>query len=128
MSNTTRAVARLAFFATLAAPVAAQRSALCALPDTTQEWFTLQRTWLDDSKHDWSDDSLRQALVKAAGLDLARPLPVQRGWINLDDPAPPPWPRGPAILRTPLRAHRGVADEERGRRGRRIRRVAHYDA
>jgi hypothetical protein len=87
-----------AFLASLAAPLAAQRSTRCALPDTTQEWFTLQRSWLDDSKHDWSNDSLRQALVKAAGVDLSHPLAVQRGWVNLDDPAPP-LAEGSAILR-----------------------------
>jgi hypothetical protein len=70
------------------APLAAQRSSrstACAPPDTTKEWFRMQRAWLDDSKHDWSDDALRQQLVRAAGLDLSHPLPVQLGWSATDD-------------------------------------------
>ena len=55
---------------------AAQR---CAPPDTTAEWFTRQRAWLSDAKHDWSDNTFRQALVAAAGVDTTRPLSVQLG-------------------------------------------------
>jgi hypothetical protein len=54
-------------------------SAQRCVPDTTAEWFARQRAWLSDSKHDWSDDSFRRALTSAAGLDAARPLPVQLG-------------------------------------------------
>ena len=41
----------------------------CAPMDTTAAWFLKQRDWADDSKHSWSNDSLRMALVHAAGLD-----------------------------------------------------------
>ncbi|MFI5311503.1 MAG: DUF6624 domain-containing protein [Gemmatimonadales bacterium] len=60
----------------------------CTMPDTTKEWFAQQRTWLDDSKHDWTNDSLRQVLVRAAGVDASRPLPVQQGWTRLDASGP----------------------------------------
>ena len=52
------------------APLAAQAGgARCAPIDTTAAWFTKQRQWADDSRHAWSNDSLRTALVHAAGLD-----------------------------------------------------------
>lgn len=41
----------------------------CAPIDSTAKWFSKQRAWADDSRHDWSNDSLRTALVHAAGLD-----------------------------------------------------------
>lgn len=55
-----------------AAPLAAQRpasAARCAALDTTAAWYQKQRAWADESRHDWSNDSLRTALVRAAGLD-----------------------------------------------------------
>ena len=55
---------------------AAQR---CAPPDTTGEWFTRQRAWLSDAKHDWSDDAFRSALLTAARVDGSRPLTPQYG-------------------------------------------------
>jgi hypothetical protein len=58
------------------ASVAAQR---CARPDTTGEWFTRQRAWLSDAKHDWSDDAFRGALLVAASVDASRPLATQLG-------------------------------------------------
>jgi hypothetical protein len=58
------------------ASLAAQR---CAPPDTTAEWFTRQRAWLSDAKHDWSDDAFRSALLGAAGVDASRPLVAQLG-------------------------------------------------
>jgi hypothetical protein len=53
------------------ASLVAQR---CAPPDTTAEWFTRQRAWLSDAKHDWSDAAFRGALIAAAGVDASRPL------------------------------------------------------
>jgi len=54
--------------ATTALP--AQSSAgRCAPLDTTAKWYAKQRQWADDSKHSWSNDSLRTALIHAAGLD-----------------------------------------------------------
>jgi len=51
----------------------------CPRPDTTGEWFTRQRSWLSDAKHDWSDDAFRSALLAAAGIDTSRPLAAQLG-------------------------------------------------
>lgn len=71
-------------------PLAAQGSrARCAMPDTTKDWARSQRAWLDDAKHDWSNDTLRQKLVKAAGLDLSKPAPLQFGWTTFDASAKP---------------------------------------
>ena len=54
----------------VATPLAAQSSAdRCAPLDTTAKWYAKQRQWADDSKHTWSNDSLRTALIHAAGLD-----------------------------------------------------------
>jgi hypothetical protein len=67
------------------APVQAQRTATrCTPPDTTQEWYSSQRAWLDDSKHDWSSDSQRVSLLRAAGLDANTPTPVQLGWTTFE--------------------------------------------
>jgi hypothetical protein len=51
----------------------------CAPPDTTAEWFTRQRAWLSDAKHDWSDDAFRNALLAAARVDGSRALTLQYG-------------------------------------------------
>lgn len=59
----------------------------CTLPDTTKQWFKDQRAWLDDSKHAWTNDTLRTKVMLAAGLDPAKPVPVQFGWTTLESPA-----------------------------------------
>jgi hypothetical protein len=93
--------------ATLALPLAAQatpgRAPRCTMPDTTKEWSKQQRAWLDDSKHDWANDSLRQALVRAAGVDASRPLAVQTGWTLLDASAAPRDSASIAMLRGMMR-------------------------
>ena len=86
----TRQAARVAYVALALAAVApfpalAQRATrACTLPDTTAPWFTQQRQWLSDEKHDWSDDGLRNALLSAAGL-MARPLTTQLGVQRIDE-------------------------------------------
>ena len=54
-----------------AAPLGAQASKSRACPgiDTTAHWYVKQRAWADDSRHAWSNDSLRTVLMHAAGLD-----------------------------------------------------------
>jgi hypothetical protein len=54
-----------------AAPLVAQASkpGSCPPVDTKARWYVKQRAWADDSRHAWSNDSLRTALVHAAGLD-----------------------------------------------------------
>ena len=70
MPNVRGAVAALALTGMAAVPLRAQSSAgRCAPLDTTAKWYTKQRQWADDSKHTWSNDSLRTALIHAAGLD-----------------------------------------------------------
>ena len=91
----------------LAPPLSAQNTirgaARCTMPDTTKEWFKQQRAWLDDSRHDWSNDSLRQVLVRAAGVDASRPLAVQTGWTLLDGSVAPRDSASIAMLRGMMR-------------------------
>lgn len=74
--STRQAAMALSVLVLCSAPAAAQR---CAPIDTTAEWFTRQRAWLSDAKHDWSDDAFRAALLSAVGIDASQPLSVQRG-------------------------------------------------
>lgn len=50
----------------------------CSL-DSSAAWFAKQRVWFDDSKHVWSDDTLRTSLLRAAGLSAVAAVPVQTG-------------------------------------------------
>jgi len=54
-----------------ATPLAAQsaKASRCPAIDTTARWYVKQRAWADDSRHAWSNDSLRTVLVHAAALD-----------------------------------------------------------
>jgi hypothetical protein len=61
--------------------------AKCVMPDTTKQWAKDQRAWLDESKHDWTNDTLRTKVMMAAGLDPSKPLPLQFGWTTLESPA-----------------------------------------
>ena len=87
----------------------ATKAAGCAMPDTTMQWFKDQRAWLDDSKHAWTNDTLRQQLIKAAGLDASKAAPVEFGWTTLDAKSDP---AAAAILK-PMMA-RGAAFPTRG--------------
>ena len=84
----TRQAVRLACVAlAIGAPMTAlaQRATrTCTPPDTTAEWFTQQRLWLSDEKHDWSDDAFRNSLLSAAGL-VATPLVAQLGAPRVDE-------------------------------------------
>ena len=42
-------------------------------------WVKRQAEFFDESKHDWSNDSLRNALLEAAGLKAPLKVPVQFG-------------------------------------------------
>jgi hypothetical protein len=68
------------------APLSAQakKAVKCAMPDTTMQWFKDQRAWLDDSKHAWTDDTLREKIMRAAGLDPSAAAPVEFGWTTID--------------------------------------------
>jgi hypothetical protein len=60
-----------------------QKGTACPANVAAQPWAKSQREWLDD-KAKWSDDTLRQALVGAAGLDLSKPLALQWGALPLE--------------------------------------------
>jgi hypothetical protein len=86
-------------------PLAAQKTApkssrapACGI-DSTAEWFKLQRAYFDESKHDWSNDTLRTLLLKSAGVDAAAPLQVQLGFTRLDQWTTPVDPAGAELLR-----------------------------
>lgn len=60
--------------------VAAQRPALAACKVRQSDpWVKRQAEWFDDSKHDWTNDTLRTALLQAAGVGAPLQAPVQLG-------------------------------------------------
>jgi len=69
------------------APGKSAQGAKCMMPDTTMDWFKSQREWLDDSKHAWTNDTLRVKVMTAAGLDPSKAVAVQYGWTTLELPA-----------------------------------------
>lgn len=70
---------------------AAQRGSASAVCRTNERaaWFVKQRDWLDDSKHAWSDDALRQQLLKSVGLSEGAAVAVQVGLASQDEPRTP---------------------------------------
>jgi hypothetical protein len=42
-------------------------------------WVKRQAVWFDESKHEWTNDTLRTALLAAAGLTVPLKAPVQTG-------------------------------------------------
>jgi len=73
-------------------------------------WVARQAEFFDDSKHDWSDDTLRTALLHAAGLDGALSAPVQLG-VEVQGRAPALGPTAAAMTERlkVLAAQRGSA-------------------
>ena len=66
---------------------AAQASASkCPLPDTSKAWAKDQRTWLTEAGNDWTNDSLRTALLRAAALDVKGALALKPGFTIKDAP------------------------------------------
>src|SRR6476661_3359848 len=65
----------LPFVALAVAPLVAEAqskpAAKCDLKPS-DAWVKRQAEFFDDSKHDWSDDTLRTALLQAAGLAAQR--------------------------------------------------------
>jgi hypothetical protein len=81
----------LTFAALAAAPlVAAAQARPAAKCDwrPTDAWVTRQAEFFDDSKHDWSNDTLRTALLQAAGLGASLTAPVQLG-VQIEGKEPP---------------------------------------
>lgn len=61
------------------APAKSRGAAGCRV-DTASAWWQSQRAYSDDSKHDWSDDALRQRLLTAAGYDATSAFAAELGW------------------------------------------------
>jgi len=55
-----------------------RRTVACTV-NSSDAWVKRQAVWFDESKHDWSNDSLRTALLAAAGLQAPLKAPVQNG-------------------------------------------------
>jgi hypothetical protein len=55
-----------------------RRMAACTV-NPSDAWVKRQALWFDESKHDWSNDSLRKALLAATGLEAPLKAPVQMG-------------------------------------------------
>jgi hypothetical protein len=89
-----RAIRVVAVFCALAAlrDASAQRATggagrQCKV-DSSAAWFTKQREWLDDSRHRWSNDTLRASLLHAAGLSENGRSAVQLGFqVQREQPA-----------------------------------------
>ena len=62
-------------------------AAKCTMPDAKLAWHKDQAEWLTEPTKDWSNDSLRTALLSAAGLDVPAALAPKPGF-TLKDAAP----------------------------------------
>lgn len=60
-------------------------------------WVARQAEFFDDSKHDWSDDTLRTALLKAAGITASLKAPVHNG-VEIAGQATPLGPTADAMI------------------------------
>src|SRR5215467_13659918 len=72
---------RVFLLSSLIAPAGMAQSAkkaACAV-NPSDAWVKRQAEWLDDSKHGWKNDSLRTALLAAAGLTTPLKTPAQVG-------------------------------------------------
>ena len=119
----------------VAAPLVAQAKkstqAACRV-SATDAWVKRQAESFDDSKGGWSDDTLRTALLKAAGLTAPLTAPAQLGVQVEGRDAALGAERGRHDAESQEDggyARLSVADEERrGRRGRARRRICSCSA
>src|SRR5215467_5058136 len=74
----TRRLAALLAFSTVAAPMNLSAQAVCKW-SASDAWVKRQAEFFDESKHDWTNDSLRTALLSAAGLTAPLKMPVNLG-------------------------------------------------
>ncbi|HEY9227360.1 MAG TPA: hypothetical protein VIP11_11975 [Gemmatimonadaceae bacterium] len=58
---------------------AAKKSDATCKVNPGHAWVKRQAEWFDESKHDWTNDTLRTALLAAAGLKAPLLAPVQKG-------------------------------------------------
>ncbi len=75
-----RALAILTVFSTTGLAQAAKKGgdASCRI-DQNDAWVKRQAEWFDESTRDWKDDTLRTALLAAAGLTAPMKMPAQVG-------------------------------------------------
>jgi hypothetical protein len=90
-----------------AKPTAKKAAPSCAKPDTSAAWYKRQWATLDETGLKWSNDSLRSALLDAAGLTVATALVPQLGWQNASAP----------VVVTPAESAMVVMLKRRGGRG-----------
>src|SRR5262249_7907123 len=74
----TRRLAPLLVLSAIAAPALSHAQAACKW-SASDEWVKRQAEFFDESKHDWTNDSLRTALLSAAGLTAPLKSPVNLG-------------------------------------------------
>src|SRR5437870_9446761 len=74
-----RSVITLFAGAAMALPALAGAQRTACRVNTTDPWVKRQAGWLDDSKHSWTDDTLRTDLLAAAGLSAPLKAPAQTG-------------------------------------------------
>src|SRR4051794_3952997 len=91
MSRTLLAVAIATNAASAQRPVpskgASTQSASCQFK-ATDAWVTRQAAFFDDAGKKWTDDSLRVALLNAAGLVAPLKMPASYG-VQIDGVTPP---------------------------------------
>ena len=63
----------------LAAPAVGAQAAKACKVSPKDAWMKKQASFFDDTKHDWSNDTLRTALLEAAGLSPSMASPAQHG-------------------------------------------------
>jgi len=73
------AVALLVSVVTSTRALAQNTAASTCRIDTTGAWYAKQRAFLDESKHDWTNDSLRTTLLSTTGTSTTTRLPLQLG-------------------------------------------------
>lgn len=91
-------VAALAAVCALPLALHAQQRASCAWKPA-DDWVKRQTEFFDDSKHTWSDDTLRTQLLAAAGLTSPLKVPVQTG-VEIEGRAPRLGPTADAMRET----------------------------
>ena len=109
--NSLRPLAMLVVAASLLVPVSAsaQRAAAASCGwKPSDAWVARQAEFFDDSKHDWSNDSLRNALLAAAGISTPLAMPVQTG-VEIEGRGPTFGPGADAV-----RAHLKELSKTRG--------------
>jgi len=94
VSPTVRRVVSLAVIAAVPALAGAQVACKWSRNDA---WVKRQAEFFDDSKREWTDDSLRTALLAAAGLQAPLDMPVSFG-VDIEGRDRPLGPNAPEVI------------------------------